>query len=248
MIKLLVCDVDGTLLKYGEKRISDNIINLLSQIYNKNIQIAIASGRSYPDLKNLFSEIQDKPYYICHDGALCIKQDKILYRKGICLSDIMNFIKTYANKYECIALYGKNFCYTIGNTKSAEHENSVEIKNYYSIKEQIYKIAVYDDKNTNIQELKPMPSGLRICSHSAGCLEYVSGFANKGAALADLQNRLFLTKFDTAAIGNDVNDIKMLKNAKYSAALSPYGSETAKFAEYNIENAEEFLNTILKSL
>ena len=42
MIKLLVCDVDGTLLTGEASRISDDVIKLLCGIYGKNIKLAIA--------------------------------------------------------------------------------------------------------------------------------------------------------------------------------------------------------------
>ena len=247
MIKLLVCDVDGTLLTGEASRISDDVIKLLCGIYDKNIKLAIASGRSYTDLCELFAEISDKLYFICHDGALCMNQGKVLYRKSVTGESIAQFASQYSGRYKCTAFYGMDKCYVIGSQLPAAGKNTVIIKKPYEIKEQIYKLAVYDDESTDINTIPASVHGLRICSHAGGCLEYVSSFANKGAALCDLQNRLFLTKFDTAAIGNDVNDIKMFRNAKYSASLSPYGSEAAQAAEYKVTGAEEFLTMVLHS-
>lgn len=246
MIKLLVCDVDGTLLEYNQKNINYDIIKLLSDIADKNIHIAIASGRSYPDLKRLFGALSDKLYFICHDGALCIRKDKKLYRKSIPGQTVYDFIKKYAGIYKCTALYSDNKCYVIGDVNYTKGENSIEIKNCFDIKEQIYKLAVYDEPDVSVKELFSEASRLRICSHSGGCLEYVLLFADKGAALCDLQNRLFLTKFDTAAIGNDSNDIPMLRNASYSAAIAPYGSDILLYASQKAENAVDFLKEIAR--
>ena len=54
MIKLIVCDVDGTLLPHGEKRISYDIADLIKEAGNKGISFAAASGRAYHELKRLF--------------------------------------------------------------------------------------------------------------------------------------------------------------------------------------------------
>ncbi len=245
MVKLLACDVDGTLLMSGEKKIKKEILDLISKIINKNVNVVIASGRPYQSLLKLFNELSDKLSFICHDGAVSIHNGKITYRKPIPMMTANEFIKRYSGKYKCIALYGEDKCYTIGGSSDfCGSTNVVPIKNIYDIKEQIYKLAVYDSTDIAIKELTPQMTDIRICRHWMGCLEYVSAFANKGVALSDMQTRLFLTKFDTAALGNDLNDIKMFKNAKYSVSVAPEGSEPSNAAAYCMSDAVQFLKMI----
>ncbi len=246
MIKLLACDVDGTILMPGEKKIKKEILDLLSKIVDKNIKVVIASGRSHQSLLKLFDEISDKLSYICHDGSFTVHGGKAVYRKSISPMTANEFIKRYSGMHKCIALYGEDKCYTIGGESDfCGSTGIVPIRNIYDIKEQIYKIAVYDDTSVDIKEPAPAISDIRVCRHWKGCLEYVSAYANKGVALSDMQTRLFLTKFDTAAIGNDMNDIKMFKNAKYSVSVAPEGSEPSNNAAILVKDAETFLKKIV---
>lgn len=248
MIKLLACDVDGTLLPGGDTAVCSDTINILEKFISKNVNIAIASGRSYGDLKALFGNLSEEPYFICHDGALCIKHGKELYRKSVSLQSITDFASKYSGTYKCTAFYASKVCYVIGDASYAAKENTINIKNFREIKEPLYKLAVYDGKDVNIPQFTAMPFGLRVCSHSNGCIEYVPTFANKGIALRDVQSRLFLTEFDTAAIGNDTNDIKMFKSAKYSGAVLPCENNVMSAADITVQNANEFLYGLLKTL
>lgn len=248
MIKLLACDVDGTLLPNGEAHINNDIKIMLGNLLDKGMNIVIASGRSYCDLACLFGELSERLYFICHDGALAVKQAKALYTKSVLRQNIFDASASYSSKYKCVAFYAENKCYVIGDSSYVSAENSVEIKHCREIKEPIYKLAVYDDANKNILEPAVVPFGLRLCSHSGGCLEYVNAFANKGVALRDIQSRLFLTVFDTAALGNDVNDIKMLREAKYSAVVLPCSADVEAEADVVVHDPCEFLLSLSERL
>lgn len=248
MIKLLACDVDGTLLPNGEACISADIKCVLDKLLNKGINVVIASGRSYRDLTELFDELSERLYFVCHDGALGIKQAKTLYKKAVSQQNIADVAARYADKYKCTAFYAEDKCYVIGETSYVARENAVSIKSCRDIKEPIYKLAVYDAADRAIPELAPMPFDLRLCSHSGGCIEYVPAFANKGTALRSIQSRLFLTELDTLAVGNDVNDIKMFKSASCSAAVLPCGENVVSAATVTIKDACEFLSCLLKSI
>ena len=71
-IKLLISDVDGTLLRNGETEISITIKKKLAAILASSGNVAIASGRTYYSLLRLFREFADSVYFIPCDGALCI--------------------------------------------------------------------------------------------------------------------------------------------------------------------------------
>lgn len=245
MVKLLVCDVDGTLLPKGQTQLSNEVKNCFYNALSKGIKIAIASGRSQDDLKSLFCDFTEDMYFIAHDGALTLKNDLILHHNPIQSEPLQRIFNIYRDR-ACIAFYSASKCYIIGKNDPCVKSNVItNIKNIFEIKEQIFKIGIYGS-NVKKATQADFVNGVRLCSLSENCIEYVSVIAEKGSALSDLQMRLFLTKFDTAAIGNYFNDIKMLKNAKYSAAMTASPAEVQNVAACVTDNAANYINEILK--
>lgn len=67
-IKLIVTDLDGTLLNQ-DKKISEETAEVLRQASAKGIDICIATGRFIHDIKPEMDEIGIKPYYINMNGS-----------------------------------------------------------------------------------------------------------------------------------------------------------------------------------
>lgn len=243
MVKLFVSDVDGTLLPHGEDTIDKNIINAIGRLLEKNINVSIASGRSYTDLCRLFADYKDKIYFICCDGAYSVIADRLLTRKPVSMESALRFIKHYSDTAECLAFYGMKNCYVLGNEALLPNENTVKIKSFYDITEQIYKLGAYGG---TAREASLVPADMRFLRQKFGCVEYVSRYADKCVAVSELQTRLFLSGLDTAALGNDVNDIKMLKNAKYSAAIKGSEREVVDAAGGECESGLQFIDGLLK--
>lgn len=74
MIKLVVSDVDGTLIKPGETRISEKTLSLLGELKEKGVCLLVASGRDYDAIRPLFGKIKNDIIYITNNGELlCIR-------------------------------------------------------------------------------------------------------------------------------------------------------------------------------
>lgn len=76
MIELIACDIDGTLLKPGEKEVSPLVFEQIDRLIKKGVLFCPASGRQYNSLRRLFDAISDKIYYICDNGAIIYGPDK----------------------------------------------------------------------------------------------------------------------------------------------------------------------------
>lgn len=238
MVKLIVSDVDGTLLTNGQSAPSQKVITSITSAIQKGIKFAIASGRSYEDLAELFAPVKNDVYFIAHDGALTVKNGARLFHQPLQMEIVRSLVQAYGTDMGCIAFYSKDNCYCIGKPNEfVKSLNIVPIKGLYEIKDLIYKVGIYGRASIKALQI----TGARLCALSDGCIEYVSSVAQKGTALSDLQMRLFMNKFDTAAIGNYLNDVKMLKNAKYSAAMASSPNEAKDASAYVVEDACEFI-------
>ena len=72
MIKLIVSDIDGTLVEDGTDKINIEIYDVIMRLKEKGIRFAAASGRQYISIKRLFEPIAEEIFYI-PDGKLIIK-------------------------------------------------------------------------------------------------------------------------------------------------------------------------------
>ncbi|MBQ1231369.1 MAG: HAD family phosphatase, partial [Clostridia bacterium] len=84
MKKILFCDLDGTLLPRGKKSISKDVLAEIKRITAKGALFAVTSGRSYDELKALFSTLSQDVIFICLDGALAIYRDCVIYKNRLC--------------------------------------------------------------------------------------------------------------------------------------------------------------------
>ncbi len=234
MVKLVLCDIDGTLLPKGEAHLSDPCADALEKLLAVGKTVALASGRSYTGMRGVVGDrpLADKLYYICNDGALCIHRGKTLYHKPLSVENMLRFAREPAYA-DCPLLYfSTDFSYVLGADPDFLHEAECAgldrmrpIGGVYDIKEPIYKIGVCGRTERRPSLLMPQPFDLRVCYNAEKQLEYVSRFADKGLAASDLQMRLYLSKFDSAALGDGDNDVALFSKAKYTFARRG-GSET----------------------
>ena len=81
-MKLVVCDLDGTLLLNGEKKLKNKIFDLINVLKDKDVLFACASGRTFGELKRIFEDGNlSGIYFISSDGALITKDDVTVFEK-----------------------------------------------------------------------------------------------------------------------------------------------------------------------
>lgn len=242
MVKLIVSDLDGTLMPYGRESLSEGIAERIQKALDMNIAVAVSSGRTYGELAALLPEFTDRLWFVCCDGAYYVHGGKTFCERRIEPSDLSGFFSV-AGQGKSVIFHGAFKNYSIGDVYGdARRFEPVPVSRVTDIKEKIFKVTVYgkgDEKSCGL--------GLRMHwdGGNEGITQYVTRFANKGTALSDLQMRLMLTKFDTACIGDGGNDIAMMKNAKYSFAVGNRSSELAAVVTNCVERAEQALDMLL---
>ena len=70
MIRLVTCDIDGTLLHGEEWTIDAETLQEIERLRAKGILFCPASGRQYNSLRRLFGPMQNEIAYICENGAV----------------------------------------------------------------------------------------------------------------------------------------------------------------------------------
>lgn len=246
MIRLVISDVDGTLVPKGESCVPENVKRAVGALISSGCSFAVASGRTYHSLRTLFNDHSDEIYYICCDGAVCVRAGRTLYRRPISEENVRRAFTAARQRGLSLLLSSDMEGYALDLEGGAFEQKLISekterfsvVESPFEVKKPIYKLAFYGERDG----FGFIPSELRRSYHGGGWSEYVYRYADKGSALADLQARLLIAPRDTAAIGDGENDASMLlksghRYALTSALATAVGAEPCPSALHALELA-----------
>ena len=141
-IRMIFCDVDGTLLPHGSKSLSDDVFMTINRAVSSGIHFCIASGRSYPDLKRLFSPVINNVTFICNDGSLMVENESVLFSSPLDKSKVAGIAKLYRNDNDALIIYSRESTYYISDKLEIGFAKKVTADDITSsIADNIFKIA-----------------------------------------------------------------------------------------------------------
>ncbi len=221
MIKLIASDLDGTLLQNGAQTLTPRAVPLIRRLAACGIIFAAASGRQYPNLVRLFGEAAGDMAFLCENGAFVIYKDKIIAKSCMELADAKKLVEDILARGDCeVLISGESTSYVLPKNKSfLDHmQNTVKnnvrvIENLSDIPEEIIKVSAYE--RTGIQNsasyfLPRWQDTLKCTVSDFHWIDFVRRDVNKGSALAALLSFLHIGADETAAFGDNYNDLEML--------------------------------------
>lgn len=247
MLRLVFCDVDGTLIPTGQPSIPAGTLARLETLLERGVTVAIASGRPLYNLQTLFAPLSDRLCFIAHDGAVCAMGERVLFSRPVGGYDLQAALAFPANRTADLILSTATDAYLLRageeliRSLAAGHADRLHgVASPQEIPDPICKIAFH--RADPRPEQPPCP-GLRRCVGHSDWVELVSRYVTKGSAAASLQAHLFVSPDETAAIGNDVNDRALLARARIAAVVkdSPLAAAPPPHATL-VPSAEAFLH------
>ena len=239
-MRLIVSDLDGTLLIKGEENLHQKTASAIESLLDNGDIFCVASGRSYSELKRIFKKFQDRIYFIASDGAIIIHKEKTLYEA--------NINKEKDRFFGCeksVVAHGKYISYVkssqerfVRQIKKQYYGHTVQVYCEDEISEPIYKIAVYDEKGEN-PDLEPV---YRKNSVS----EYIKNGIDKGTAISELSKMLNITGSDVIAVGDGENDAAMLKFAGKSYVIATAPPRVKEFGKYIVNDFSDAAEMLLE--
>lgn len=214
-IRLIFCDVDGTLLKKGEETVKNSVFHAIKEAVKSGIHFVIASGRPYYDLKSLFLPVSDLVTFISCDGALTVQNKKIINSYTI-----DEFIINRFNEFSGKKMYSKD---SILNSPSSD----------------IYKLAFCNTSPFEKQKIEIVAKNtgkLTKIYSDPSWIEFVSKDVNKGKAAYWLKKSLGISELETAAFGDNLNDIEMLRCASITYSSTDAIPEIKRMCKYNTKD------------
>ena len=106
MIKIIFCDMDGTLLT-SENKLPEGFDEMIAELKRRNVIFAPASGRQYAALLHSFGKYRDEFLFVAEGGTLVIHKGKEIFscpigfdaaRKVLAASDDFKNISSFTKK------------------------------------------------------------------------------------------------------------------------------------------------------
>ena len=104
-IKLIACDLDGTLMAPDHVTVTERTKNALLQAHNNGVKIAVATGRTLSVIYDVINQIPFADYVVYSNGAaVCdLKTAKTVFssymsKKAVC--EVVDFLEKYPVYYE----------------------------------------------------------------------------------------------------------------------------------------------------
>ena len=261
MYRLLAIDLDGTLLT-PQKLITPRTRDLLCQVAEAGIAIVIATGQTSQVLRQVCAELPLTAPQIIENGAIIlhIQSGAILHEKLIPREHILPVLDTLRSAGLHRAYHTHERVYVDYGTPRAHRwyrppvPPAVFVEDVASIYPRTcIKIAGIGEEETlrdKRQEFERTFAGnLYVTQSSFDIVEFLHPEVSKGNALKTIAADLSIAPEEVVAIGDNHNDIGMLRFAGLGVAMGNAHDEVKAEADYVTgSNAEEGVAKVIEEL
>jgi len=232
MIKLIVSDIDGTLLHNGNQSLDSKTIQTILALQEKGLLFAAASGRQYPNLNRLFGPASKDMIFICENGGLILYKDRILLSSPMDRSLGLALMEDIWNREGCeILLSGQYTSYLKPKSEEYYHRMKNIVKNdvtliedFKDVQEDFIKISVFEKagiaENSGDYFVSKWEPYFKCTISGHGWLDFTAPKVNKGNALSHLIEKLSISTDEVMAFGDNYNDLEMLSLVQYGYVMA----------------------------
>lgn len=254
-IKLIACDLDGTLLHPGEREPRSEAFELIDELHRRGIVFMPASGRQYASLRYLFAPVADELAYVCENGALVMSEGRAVVKRSMERSlamDIANAVVAYP--HADVTLSCEGHLYTMsGNDAFVDHLHYevhcdvAVVDRPEDIDEDVIKIAFQTPEVDQPAALKYFErlfsDRVDVMTSGAEWTDFIGFGSGKGSALADYGRALGISPDEMMAFGDNENDRDMLNVVGH-----PYLMESCNPSMRGINDRVRYVRTVEEEL
>jgi Cof subfamily protein (haloacid dehalogenase superfamily) len=246
MIKLIVSDLDGTLL-CDEQKISSEFKEVFQELKEKNILFASASGRQYYNMIEVLEEYKDDMVFIAENGCIMFENEVQKYISNLDRNEANELIEI-ARGVEGTEIYlcGKESAYI-----ETSEDKYVDIARTYfgryqivddltKVEDDILKVSIFDyhnDVNKKTDSyFRHLEDRFQLTLGGSMWYDIIPKGANKGEAVKELQKLKNIKSEETMIFGDYMNDYEMMKCGKYNFAMKNAHPDLLKIASFVAED------------
>ena len=246
--KIVALDMDGTLLDSG-KRLPSDFIPWVKK--HPHVQTVIASGRQYFALQEMFSEIADDLIFLCDNGGFVFEKGEAIY-KNVVSDELLEKCLAYIDTLPGVVTFfcGAKAAYVRPTTEAVYNEaahyyarlETVDDLMACAKEDSIVKIAVYvesQEAEALYNEFINLGNELAIVLSGCGWIDISNVSASKGDAIKIVQERLGVSRENSIAFGDYLNDYTLLQECEESYAMSNGHPDLKAIAKYIAPSNDE---------
>jgi hypothetical protein len=229
-IRLVATDMDGTLMD-DAKRIHDELWPLVDELHERGVTFCPASGRQYENLRLLFEDVAGELVFIAENGTYVVAHGREVSSDCLDLAVAREIVRRIRDVPEAGAVVcGKRSAYV----ERREPAFLEQVEPYYAKlrvvddllavgDDDVLKVAVYDfvsAEHGTAPRLADLRAAHQVVVSGPHWVDVTSPTASKGRALRAVQAALGVTRDQTMAFGDFLNDVEMMDAATHSFAMA----------------------------
>ena len=235
-LKMIVCDLDGTLLR-KDKTMSDCTLQILEKCREKGILLAFATARIKASTIQ-FAEIAKPDILILDCGAVAYHGEKIIHKAMLSVGQANEIIRAKLGSDE-VGI----FTMSMPQGLFVSHEVDPNDPNWtfwaptyhnfvLGINEDVFKFASEIFGEKILAQIAQTPDVAIVKSHGEAWVMIAHSRATKWNAVEAVARHFGIDTAHIAAFGDDYSDVEMLANCGFGVAMEnaiPEAKAAAKF-------------------
>lgn len=240
-IRLVVTDMDGTLLDQHHQ-LPAGFWEMERALHERGIVFSVASGRQYWNLLELFEPIADRILILAENGTLVMRGGQELHSQFLEPAQARRFVeigRTLPDTH--VLLCGKNAAYV----DAPDERFMASVVSFYrrvevvpdllEVKDEILKVTYCDFRGAEehtYPKVRAWDGPFKIAIAGIPWLDITHEQANKGVALAKIQESLGISREQTMVFGDYLNDLELMEQADWSFAMKNAHPRILEAARY----------------
>jgi len=246
MIKMVATDIDGTIFDWNLGEFTPGIKDCINRLSASGVKVVLVTGRMHKATTFLADELNLKTPIVSYQGGMIKENSKngeIYYRKDLDSSKAKQIIKWSRENNVHINLYMDDILYV--------EKDDETIKKYTDARYIEYKVCSFDSleiKNVNkilaikygdaetvtqwVNYLSKKYPELYIVKSTPYFCEVSNNEAKKSCAVEFLCKKWGINKNEVLTIGDQDNDIELLKSGGIKVAMGNGTPDLKKCADY----------------
>ncbi len=241
MVKLIVSDLDGTIVPEGTFDINPEYDKVFSKLIDKGINVILASGRHANNIRKLLPSVKDKAYILSDTGATLLYNDKALIKHYLNKETVSYLLDYLHDEAGCeVALSNDIGYYT-------EHRDKYINENVFSNVDEVGYIV--DDVKAYLKDVTKLTvmtkdpvdtitaplkekykNELSIMQSGSIWFDITKLGVTKGEGVKYVQQLLNIKKEETVGFGNSENDIPLLNECGTAYVVADSSENVKKHA------------------
>lgn len=259
MIKLIVSDIDGTLLEDGQHSLNPELFEVILKLRENGMQFAAASGRQWGSIEAVFEPVKEKVFYLSDNGAYVGCHGRQLFVNTIERETVLEMVRDIREAGLDVMVSGPDVVYL--DTPNEEFYRWLvdgykfrvkQVDDILRVDDEFIKVSAY--KKTDVEGAtkalrEKYRDKLKITISGDMWMDCMAPGVNKGVAVKLLQESLGILPEETIAFGDQMNDIEMLESVYYSFAIGNARPEVKKAARFEADtNVNDGVLKVLRLL